>query len=68
MSSQLEDAKGKKVKELEDYRLESFNKLMGDDWPMDDIVALFESNKSVADLRNLLENGCSKELAIRILL
>ncbi len=68
MSSQLEDSKEKKVKQLEDYRLESFNKLMGNDWPIDDIVALIESEKSVADLRNLLENGCSKELAIKILL
>lgn len=68
MSSQLEDAKEKKVKELEEYRLESFTKLLGEGWPLDDIVALFDSDKSVAELRNLLENGCSKELAVKILL
>lgn len=62
------DKKQEEVENLFTYKFDCFVKLLGPDWPLDDIHALTESDTYHGDLKSLLDNGCSKELAIRILL
>lgn len=68
MSSTLEDKKEREAKKLFQHKFDSFVKLLGPDWPTDDIRALVYSDVSHHEFENLLKNGCPKKLAIRILL
>jgi len=62
------DKKLQEVKEIHGFKFDNFVKLLGPDWPLDDILALVDSEVYHGELKNLLENGCSKELAVKILL
>lgn len=62
------DKKQEEAEKLYNFKFDNFTKLLGPDWPVDDIRALAESEIYDGELKDLLENGCSKELAVRILL
>ena len=62
------DKKEREKEQLYNYRLERFIELLGEDWPLDDIVVLMENKIDYHDLRRLLEAGCKKDLAVKILL
>jgi hypothetical protein len=56
------------IDEVNSFKFVNFVKILGPDWPLDDIHALIDSEIYHGDLKNLLERGCSKELALKILL
>ncbi len=62
------DHKTKEVENIYKFKFDNFVKVLGPDWPLDDIRALIDSDVYYGDLQGMLENGCSKELAIEILL
>ena len=62
------DKKTKEVQNIYNYKFDNFVKVLGPDWPLDDIRALIDSDVYYGDLKNLLDSGCSKELAVEILL
>lgn len=64
----LSDKKEKEIEQLHDYIFENFSRLLGKDWPLGDIKSLMDANVDHRELKSLLDNGCSKELALRILL
>lgn len=68
MSSTLEDKKEREAKKLFQHKFDNFVKLLGPDWPTDDIRALVYSEVSYHDLESLLQRGCPKQTAISILL
>lgn len=45
----------------------NFRKLLGDDWPADDIEILVRANVDHHELNKLLKLSCPKELAVKIL-
>ena len=62
------DKKTMETENLYKYKFDNFVRVLGPDWPLDDIHALVESDVWYGDLEKFLEQGCSKENAIRILL
>lgn len=62
------DRKSKEVENIYNHKFDNYLKILGPDWPLDDIRSLIDSDVYYGDLENLLENGCSKELAVKILL
>lgn len=71
MSSKSETVKSKReieAENLHNYTVERFQELLGKNWPLGDIVSLINAEVDYYDLQNLLERGCPKETAIRILL
>jgi hypothetical protein len=67
-ASNVSDKKTKEVEDMFQFKFDNFVKLLGPDWPLDDIHALVNSDVYHGDLKDLLESGCSKELAVKILL
>lgn len=71
MSSNATEPLTKKEREMEQlksHRMKQFVKLLGPAWNIDDIMALVDSSASHHDLESLLQNGCPKHLAVKILL
>lgn len=69
MSSKTIEKKLEKDKEeLHKFMFSNFSEILGEDWSIDDINALIEAGVSRHDLEKLLQQGCSKELAVKILL
>lgn len=69
MSSEAVEELDKKAREaidLYNFRIEVFERILGKDWPKDDIFSLANSNASYHELEDHLKNGCTKELAVRI--
>lgn len=62
------DRKTQEVEAVYNNKFDRFVEILGPDWPLDDIRALVESDVYHGDLKKYLENGCSKELAVSILL
>ncbi len=62
------DKKQQEVEDMYQFKFDNFVKLLGLDWPLDDIHALVNSDVYHGDLKDLLERGCKKETAIKILL
>jgi regulatory protein YycI of two-component signal transduction system YycFG len=67
-SSTNTDKKSRDKDQLYKNKFDNFVKILGPNWPLDDIRALVESDVYHGDLTKFLENGCSKELAVSILL
>lgn len=62
------DKKQKEVEQRLQFKFDNFVKLLGPDWPLDDIHALANSDVYHGELKDLLDRGCSKELGVKILL
>lgn len=62
------DKKEQEVENMYQFKFDNFTKLLGEGWPLDDIHALVNTEVYHGDLKNLLDSGCSKELAVKILL
>jgi hypothetical protein len=61
------DRKGKEKQNMLAFKIDMFVDQLGEDWPLDDIYSMIERGIDWHDLQNLLEAGCEKELAIKIL-
>lgn len=59
--------KSKELDNLEQNMRRNFRELLGQDWPADDIEILVRSNVDHHDLKKLINSGCAKEVAIKIL-
>lgn len=55
-------------KKLYDNRMFRFTEILGSDLSKKEIQKIVESKIDYWDLQNLIDNGCSSELAIKILL
>ena len=62
------DKKTIEAQNLYKHKFDNFVRILGPDWPLDDIHALVESDVYHGDLENFLKAGCSKKTAVRILL
>jgi hypothetical protein len=51
---------------LFEHRRRNFRRLLGDDCENEIIIKLIEEDVDYHELEKLLENGCSKELAVKI--
>jgi hypothetical protein len=60
------DIKQEELDNLWDNRRYRFRKILGDDWPEDDIEALAKGEIHPSELESLLEKGCPKRTALRI--
>lgn len=67
-STDVSDKKTKEVEDMYQFKFDNFVKLLGLEWPLDDIHALVNSDVYHGDLKDLIDRGCSKELSIKILL
>ena len=53
---------------LFEHRRRNFRRLLGDDWEENSIIELISEDIDYHVLEDLLNNGCSKELAVQIIL
>ncbi len=53
---------------LYENRVYRFKDILGREWPKEQINALVDSTVDYHDLEELVKNGCSPELAIKILI
>jgi hypothetical protein len=67
-STNVSDKKTKEVEDMYQFKFDNFVKLLVPYWPLDDIHVLVNSDVYHGDLKNLLDQGCSKELSVKILL
>jgi hypothetical protein len=57
----------KELSQLQEHKLYNFVRLLGDEYSIDVLEGLIENQIDYHELENLLEKGCSKDLAIEIL-
>ena len=62
------DKKTKEVERIYTHKFDNFVKILGPDWPLDDIRALIDSDVYYGELEDLLKHGCPRDIAIEILL
>ena len=62
------DNKTEEVQRIYDHKFDNYVKILGPNWPLDDIRALIDSDVYYGELEDLLSNGCPKDVAIEILL
>jgi hypothetical protein len=62
------DRKQEELDNLKDDRRFKFRRVLGEDWPSDDIEALANGTTHVLELENLIKKGCEPRTAVRILI
>jgi len=62
------DRKQEELDNLRDDRRFKFRKVLGEDWPNDDVEALANGSAHVLELERLLKDGCEPRTAVRILI
>jgi len=62
------DKKQEELENLLENRRYRYRKLLGENWPEDDIEALARGDEHPSKLENLLLGGCPPRTAVRILI